>query len=43
VPSSTRSMPGGAHAVVEQFDETLAHQDYQLGRLVERLKETGEW
>jgi len=25
------------------YDETMAHQDYQLGRLVERLKETGEW
>jgi arylsulfatase A-like enzyme len=25
------------------YDETLAHQDYQLGRFVERLKETGEW
>lgn len=25
------------------YDETLAYQDYQLGRLVERLKSTGEW
>jgi len=25
------------------FDETMAHQDYQLGRLVERLQETGQW
>jgi arylsulfatase A-like enzyme len=25
------------------YDETMAHQDYQLGRLVERLKATGEW
>ena len=25
------------------FDETMAHQDYQLGRFVERLKETGQW
>ncbi|MCK5411573.1 MAG: sulfatase, partial [Gemmatimonadetes bacterium] len=25
------------------YDETMAHQDYQLGRLVERLKASGEW
>ncbi len=25
------------------FDETMAHQDYQLGRLVARLRETGQW
>ena len=25
------------------YDETMAHQDYQLGRFVERLKATGEW
>ncbi len=25
------------------FDESMAHQDYQLGRFVERLKESGEW
>ncbi len=25
------------------YDETMAHQDYQLGRLVERLKADGEW
>ncbi len=25
------------------YDETMAHQDYQIGRLVERLKERGEW
>ncbi len=25
------------------YDETMAHQDYQLGRLVERLKALGEW
>jgi arylsulfatase A-like enzyme len=25
------------------FDETMAHQDYQIGRFVERLKQTGEW
>ncbi len=25
------------------YDETMAHNDYQLGRLVERLKAAGEW
>ena len=25
------------------YDETMAYQDYQIGRLVERLKSTGEW
>ncbi len=25
------------------YDETMAHNDYQLGRLVERLKASGEW
>jgi len=25
------------------FDETMAHQDYQLGRFVARLRETGQW
>jgi len=25
------------------YDETMAHQDYQIGQLVERLKELGEW
>ncbi len=25
------------------YDEAMAHQDYQLGRLVERLKANGEW
>ena len=25
------------------YDERMAHQDYQLGRFVERLKETGRW
>ncbi len=25
------------------YDETMTHNDYQLGRLVERLKATGEW
>jgi arylsulfatase A-like enzyme len=25
------------------YDETMSHQDYQLGRLVARLKATGEW
>jgi len=25
------------------YDEAMAHQDYQIGRLVERLKANGEW
>jgi arylsulfatase A-like enzyme len=25
------------------YDETMAHNDYQIGRLVERLKAAGEW
>jgi arylsulfatase A-like enzyme len=25
------------------YDETMAHNDYQLGRMVERLKAEGEW
>ncbi len=25
------------------YDETMAHQDYQIGQLVDRLKEMGEW
>ena len=25
------------------YDESMAHQDYQIGRLVERLKAAGEW
>jgi arylsulfatase A-like enzyme len=25
------------------YDEAMAHNDYQLGRLVERLRATGEW
>ena len=25
------------------YDETMAHQDYQIGQLVERLKAAGEW
>ena len=25
------------------YDETMAHQDYQIGRLVERLKNSREW
>jgi len=25
------------------YDEAMAHQDYQIGRLVERLKAQGEW
>ncbi len=30
-------------AARDLYDETMAHQDYQIGRLVERLKATGEW
>jgi arylsulfatase A-like enzyme len=25
------------------YDESMAHQDYQIGRLVERLRDRGEW
>ena len=25
------------------YDETMAHNDYQIGRMIERLKATGEW
>ncbi len=25
------------------YDETMAHNDYQIGRLIDRLKATGEW
>ena len=25
------------------YDEAMAHQDFQIGQLVKRLKETGEW
>ena len=34
-----------AHAHAEQglYDETMDHNDYQIGRLVERLKAAGEW
>ena len=34
-----------AHAHAEQglYDETMAHNDYQIRRLVERLKAAGEW
>jgi arylsulfatase A-like enzyme len=31
------------HARRGLYDEQMAHQDYQLGQLVERLKATGEW
>ncbi len=33
------------HALAQQglYDEGMAHQDHELGRLVERLKEAGEW
>ncbi len=27
----------------DMYDEGMAHQDYQIGRLVERLKARGEW
>ena len=30
-------------AARDLYDETMAHQDYQLGRLVARLKAQGEW
>jgi arylsulfatase A-like enzyme len=32
-----------AHAQRSLYDEMMAHQDDQLGRLVERLKARGEW
>lgn len=32
-----------AKANRDLYDETMAHQDYQLGRLVDRLKAAGEW
>ena len=32
-----------ASAFRDAYDEDMAHQDYQLGRLVARLKERGEW
>ena len=32
-----------SHARRGLYDETMAHQDYQLGRLVERLKAASEW
>jgi len=32
-----------AHAEQRLYDETMAHNDYQIGRLVERLKAEGEW
>jgi arylsulfatase A-like enzyme len=34
-----------AHALAQQglYDECMAQQDFELGRLVERLKEVGEW
>jgi len=31
------------HSARGIYDEAMAHQDYQLGRLVERLKANGEW
>jgi arylsulfatase A-like enzyme len=34
-----------SHALFQQglYDECMAQQDFELGRLVERLKEAGEW
>jgi len=32
-----------SHARRGLYDEAMAHQDYQLGQLVERLKAEGEW
>lgn len=32
-----------SHARRGLYDEAMAHQDYQLGRLVERLKARGDW
>jgi hypothetical protein len=32
-----------ATAYRDLYDQAMAHQDYQLGRLVARLKATGEW
>ena len=37
------SRAGHAHAQQGLYDEAMAHNDYQLGRLVERLKASGEW
>jgi arylsulfatase A-like enzyme len=33
------------YALVQQglYDEAMAHNDYQIGRLVERLRKAGEW
>jgi arylsulfatase A-like enzyme len=30
-------------ATRDRYDEAMAHNDYQIGRMVERLKATGEW
>jgi len=32
-----------SHARQGLYDETMAHNDYQIGQLVRRLKATGEW
>ena len=32
-----------ATAYRDLYDEAMAHQDYQIGRLVQRLKAAGEW
>jgi arylsulfatase A-like enzyme len=34
---------GWANAMRGVYDETMAHQDYQIGRFVERLKSSDEW
>ena len=49
LPDSAALAKAGIDPVVHSnarrgiYDEGMAHQDYQLGRLVERLKEAGEW
>lgn len=30
-------------AIRSSYDETMAHNDFQIGRLIERLKAAGEW
>ena len=32
-----------SHARGGLYDETMAHDDYQIGQLVKRLKAAGEW
>jgi arylsulfatase A-like enzyme len=49
VPTATVYAEAGldpATVYIEQsalYDEAMAHQDYQIGQLVRRLKEKGEW